>query len=199
MDAKEKYEKLFSSFGEANLEELAQMFNCSVDDIYDDDINDETEGFDSIPYKIVIGDVDLSGFGNVDDLGELEVVLGSVNLGQYGKVTPLMDSLGKLKFVYGDMFCSFNAIEDVSSLIAVGGDANFEECRANSESNLEYVGGYLALDGSEIKSAKKLQYVGGDLYLQDSRIHSLDSLEYVGGNIEADDDLELNFKKGRSR
>ena len=184
MDAKEKYEYLFNSTGEANLEELAKMFNCTVDDIYEDDINDETEEFDSIPYKIVIGDVDLSGFGNVDDLGELEVVLGSVNLGQYGKVTPMMDSLGKLKLVYGDMYCSFNAIEDVSSLVAVGGDANFEECRATSKSNLEYVGGYLALDGSDIKSLDKLQYVGGDLFVQDSHIHDLKSLEYVGGSIE---------------
>ena len=192
MNVKQKYEELFTILDEMNIKELAKYFNCEESDICLDDITDEFE-LEEIPFKVLWGDLNLTGQSNVESLGNLEAVLGSVNIGGFSKLPADIESLGKLKVVTGDLRASFSNLEDLGNLVAVGGTVDLEEACLKSTGKLEFVGEDLYIrTNDDLNDASSLKYVGGDLDSQDTRINSFDNLEYVGGEIEKDADTKID-------
>ena len=193
METKQKNEELLNKLSSATPEELAQMLGCQVSDIYVGDIDDETEGFDSIPYRVVVGDVDISMARKFKDLGKLEAVIGYVSVGEWSKFGNDIDSLKNLKYVTGSLHAAYIQLEDIGALTAVGGDAFFDEAWIESTANLEYVGGDLSFEGCEkLYGVPKLKAVGGNILLNGSGITDLTNLEYLGKEVEAENFIEMN-------
>ncbi len=192
MEIKQKYEELFEKLADMEVEELAQFFNCSPNDILLDDITDESE-FNSVPYKVICGDIELSDRALVEDFGNIEAVLGSINIGRYPSLESDITSLGKLKYVYGDLRAGFSQLCDLGNLLAVGGYVDLESADLKSTGSLEYVGEDLIIrDNSDLKDASSLKYIGKNLDSQDTRISSFDNLAYVGGSIDKDEDTVID-------
>ena len=184
------------------VEELAQFFNCSPSEILLDDITDESE-FDSVPYKVICGDIQLSDQATVEDFGNIVAVLGSINIGRYPELESDITSLGKLKYVYGDLRAGDSQLSDLGDLLAVGGLADLESSDLKSTGSLEYVGEDLIIrDNENLSDARSLRYIGKALDSQNTSIKSFDNLEYVGGTIEKDEDTIIDasiIKHGRIR
>ena len=205
MSGKEEYESYIKGFINLNGKELAKYFNCDESEILLDDFENEDEEFDEIPYKVIVGDVDLTYDSVIEDIGKLEVVIGNLTLGGYSVPQTMIDSLNNLKCVTGDFTCSFCDLESLGNLKFIGGNAMMEEAGLESTGELEYVGGDLCLSGCEnLSKLGKIKYVDGELDVSSTRIRNLDSLEYVGKGIiaeECNEDLleEIGERFGKSR
>ena len=206
MSGKEAYENYIKGFIDLNGKELAEYFGCDESEILLDDFENKDEELDEIPYKVIVGDVDLTYDSGIKDIGKLEVVIGNLTLGEYGTPQTMIDSLKNLKCVTGDFNCSFCDLESLENLKFIGGDANMEESELESTGELEYVGGNLYLSGCEsLYKLRKLKYVGEELNIAGTPINDAGALEYVGKEIiadeECDEDIleELEEKFGVSR
>jgi hypothetical protein len=96
--------------------------------------------------------------------------------------TPIK-SLGKLKWVGGDLYLSSSQIEDLGDLEEVGWDLYLENTPIKSLGKLKWVGGDLDLSNSQIEDLGDLEEVGWDLHLENTPIKSLGKLKWVGGDL----------------
>ena len=188
MDAKKEYKEYLKKIVNLDEKELAKFFNCSEEAIYVGEINEETDNFTTIPYKVIIGDVNLANNMEIDDLGELKIVFGNVTLGGWGKIPSNVDSLGKLECIVGNFDCSFSTLTDLGELKYVDGDAIFEDSNTNGFGKLKYVGKDLIIKSKSINySLNNIEYVGRNLDINgDEHIHDFGKLKYVGKDLIAD-------------
>ena len=133
---------------------------------------------DPPPPYILRGDVNLRGV-DVVTLGSLVGVEGDLNLG-YNKI---IEDLGNLQSVKGNLYLSDSNIESLGNLQSVGGYLNLYDSDIISLGNLQSVGGDLNLYNSNIESLGNLVSVGGDLDLRSTKVKSLGNLQYVGGDL----------------
>ncbi len=154
------------------------------------------------PRYIIIGDVDLSFSNNIYDLdnligvdgnldlawsdikslGELEFVIGKLNLLGCSKIK----NLGNIKRVK-EISLRLSSVQSLSKLEEVNGDLNLTKCYdIETLGNLKKVDGDLDLSYSPIESLGNLEFVGKNLYLYKTQINpaEFDKVQIVGNIIK---------------
>ena len=179
---------------------LAEKYGCKVDEIHYGNIGmlKRYEG-GVFPYKVVLGSLALPT-DMVVDFSKLEVVSGTAHFsGSVAETLPSLEVIGgdayfggcalkslpKLKKIGGRVTLNGETkIEDLNSLVYIGGDANFQRSQIKSLENLEVIEGNASFRESKISSLPKLRMVKGSLITAYSDVKELPVLEKVGGNAD---------------
>lgn len=153
--------------------QLAQYFNCKVDEIVIGDLDFTKINENQIcTYKIVVGNADLT---NIKEAKNLTYVFGNLDA-ENAKLT----KLPSLKAVYNNAYFNNSKITDLSNLEEIGGYVDFTNSQAIKLPNLKTLHKSANFENSKIKELNSLTYIGDCAYFKNSSITSLDNLEQVG-------------------
>lgn len=133
------------------------------------------------PPYILIGTPLLDQKNDIESLGSLVEVIGSLTLSQSS-----ISDFGKLRYVSGNLSISYcENLKSLGNLTSVGESIFALDSFLESLGNLQFVGGGFSLMESRIKDLTPLISVGKWLDISESMVETLGTLETIGENFSA--------------
>lgn len=179
IDNQNELKELINSTDNILRRKMAEKYNCSIDEIYIGDLDNENLRFIDgkiLPYKVILGSLDLRYKQDID-ASNLCYVLNDVCAYQTKNIdfSNLKEIGGNLDVIEAKN-ANFSSLEIIRGNIdAFHGDCNF--------SSLKSIYGIADFEVSYIEYLNSLEYVGGDLRTKYSRIKEMNNLKIVEGTI----------------
>ena len=176
---------------------LAQYWGISEDEIYIGNIIFANTNMKTVPYKVILGDVDF-GYSQIESMGDLFLISGDVNFrnskikdinhlmiigGNVNFANSKFKDTGSLKFIGGSAEFGDSHIKKLTNVKWIGMDANFEQSNVVDIGPLEHIGRDANMWGTKINKAELLKYIGGDADFRKSRVTEVPELENIGGGL----------------
>ncbi len=176
---------------------LARYWGISEDEIYIGNIIFANTNMKTVPYKVILGDVDF-GYSQIESMGDLFLISGDVNFrnskikdinhlmiigGNVNFANSKFKDTGSLKFIGGSAEFGDSHIKKLTNVKWIGMDANFEQSNVVDIGTLEHIGRDANMWGTKINKAEHLKYIGGDADFRKSRVTEVPELENIGGGL----------------
>jgi len=156
---------------------IREVDSESID--YFGNVNLKGSNITEIFFRVVTGDLNLSGCSSLDSLNWLHGVGGDLDITGCN-----ISRLGYLEYV-NSVFAADDAIlQNLDDLRETGGIEFTNVIGLSSLGNLKEVNGDVILSYCALTSLGALTTVKGDLYIEDCPLSGFGKLKHVGGNLE---------------